>query len=251
MRQKRKERKEGKEISDAIHLRFLVFHWLNRGVFIKKSAAARHKSCLKTVVNRWIYIADAKLLCQAHSFRSWDTTCVFQAGNMFQIRRLSLPDDETRARASIEGAIFRATLGDLQLYQGKFRRIYLHLRNKTSTSPLKRTLRPSEHALGLNVTVIGLRGAQTFNLIRRHTIKHPGRFLLPRTLRISGQIFCNSWKNAAWHIHDKNQDDCAFHALRIGVYLTVWLKGWFSVRLIDSERGSTRPWTSDTSQGPF
>ncbi|KAJ7891451.1 hypothetical protein B0H13DRAFT_1887222 [Mycena leptocephala] len=62
--------------------------------------------------------------------------------------------DETRARA-IEEAIFRAACGDLRLYQGTFRQIYLHLRNKTR----------------LNVTVIGLGGAQTFDLLRRHTIK--------------------------------------------------------------------------------
>jgi hypothetical protein len=71
----------------------------------------------------------------------------------------------------------------------------------------------------------------------------------PCTLRSNGQICCGSWGDAARDIYDKTEDDCAFYSLRIDVYLKVWINGWFSVRLIYSQRSTTRLWTSDTSRG--
>ncbi|KAJ6596699.1 hypothetical protein B0H10DRAFT_2088089 [Mycena sp. CBHHK59/15] len=109
----------------------------------------------------------------------------FRRGTRFKFD-VSLPDDETRARA-IEGAIFRATRGDLRLYQGTFRRIYLHLRNKTR----------------LNVTVIGLRGAQTFNLLRRHTIK---KLRLAVRQRLGGQRLISSGLRYPNSLHMRAQE---------------------------------------------
>ncbi|KAJ6556486.1 hypothetical protein B0H10DRAFT_2122320 [Mycena sp. CBHHK59/15] len=122
--------------------------------------------------------------------RSLCVKLIASAGTRFKFD-VSLPDDETRARA-IEGAIFRATRGDLRLYQGTFRRIYLHLRNKTR----------------LNVTVIGLRGAQTFNLLRRHTIK---KLRLAVRQRLGGAEAHFFWRPTTWQLLQDSDTPNSLH----------------------------------------
>jgi hypothetical protein len=75
------------------------------------------------------------------------------------------------------------------------------------------------------------------------------RLSCARTLRIKSEIVCGSWMILPnMSIYPKKGDHCGFYALRIGVYLGVWLIGRFAVRLIYSQKFPTWLWTPETSQ---